>query len=98
MAAHRLQLADLIGPLDAFGHGAQVQGSGQILMDDGSVMRVGFGGTNNQPYRSIGSWLIEHRELAPAQASMQGIKGWARAHPGQVEALLEGRAVLDGAP
>jgi len=74
-------------PIEAFF--LQVQGSGQILLDDGSVMRVGFGGTNNQPYKSIGSWLIEHRELAPAQASMQGIKGWARDHPGQVEALLD---------
>jgi membrane-bound lytic murein transglycosylase A len=74
-------------PIEAFF--LQIQGSGQILMEDGSVLRLGFGGTNGQPYRSIGSWLIEHRELSPAQASMQGIKNWARMHPGQVEALLD---------
>ena len=67
----------------------QIQGSGRILLEDGSVMRVSFGGTNNQPYKSIGTWLIEHRELSAAQASMQGIRAWARANPGRVDSLLE---------
>ena len=39
-------------PIEAFF--LQVQGSGRVVMEDGSVMRVGFGGTNNQPYKSIG--------------------------------------------
>ena len=74
-------------PIEAFF--LQIQGSGQILMDDGTVMRLSFGGTNNQPYKSIGTWLIEHHELSAAQASMQGIRAWARANPGRVESLLE---------
>ncbi|GLU34560.1 MltA domain-containing protein [Trinickia caryophylli] len=67
----------------------QVQGSGRIVLDDGSVMRVGYGGSNNQPYKSIGRWLLDHGELTPAQATMQGIKAWARANPGRVDALLD---------
>ena len=74
-------------PIEAFF--LQVQGSGRILMEDGSVMRVGFGGTNNQPYQSIGRWLLDHGELTPAQATMQGIKAWARANPWRVDALLD---------
>jgi membrane-bound lytic murein transglycosylase A len=74
-------------PIEAFF--LQVQGSGRITMEDGSVMRVGFGGTNNQPYRSIGRWLLDHGELAPSQATMQGIKAWARANPNRVDALLD---------
>jgi membrane-bound lytic murein transglycosylase A len=74
-------------PIEAFF--LQVQGSGRIAMEDGSVMRVGFGGTNNQPYRSIGRWLLDHGELAPSQATMQGIKAWARANPSRVNALLD---------
>ncbi|WP_090873668.1 murein transglycosylase A [Paraburkholderia diazotrophica] len=74
-------------PIEAFF--LQVQGSGRIVMEDGSVMRVGFGGTNNQPYKSIGRWLLDQRELTPAQATMQGIKGWARANPTRVDALLD---------
>lgn len=74
-------------PIEAFF--LQVQGSGRILLDDGSVMRVGYGGSNNQPYRSIGRWLIDHGELSAAQATMQGIKAWARANPARVAALLD---------
>ncbi|CAB3759742.1 hypothetical protein LMG29542_03667 [Paraburkholderia humisilvae] len=74
-------------PIEAFF--LQVQGSGRIVMEDGSVMRVGFGGTNNQPYRSIGRWLLDHGEITPAQGTMQGIKAWARANPTRVDALLD---------
>jgi membrane-bound lytic murein transglycosylase A len=74
-------------PIEAFF--LQVQGSGRIVMDDGSVLRLGFGGTNNQPYRSIGRWLLDHGEITPAQATMQGIKAWARANPTRVAALLD---------
>ncbi|WP_224014275.1 murein transglycosylase A [Paraburkholderia tropica] len=74
-------------PIEAFF--LQVQGSGRIVMEDGSVMRVGFGGTNNQPYKSIGRWLLDRGELTPAQATMQGIKAWARANPTRVDALLD---------
>jgi membrane-bound lytic murein transglycosylase A len=74
-------------PIEAFF--LQVQGSGRIVMEDGSVMRVGFGGTNNQPYKSIGRELLDRRELTPAQATMQGIKAWAKANPARVDALLD---------
>lgn len=74
-------------PIEAFF--LQVQGSGQILMDDGSVMRLGFGGTNNRPYHSIGKWLLDARELTPSQATMQGIKAWAKANPDRVPTLLD---------
>jgi membrane-bound lytic murein transglycosylase A len=67
----------------------QVQGSGRVIMEDGSVMRVGFGGTNNQPYKSIGRELLDRGELTPAQATMQGIKAWAKANPSRVDALLD---------
>jgi membrane-bound lytic murein transglycosylase A len=67
----------------------QVQGSGRVIMEDGSVMRVGFGGTNNQPYRSIGKELLDRGELTPSQATMQGIKAWAKANPARVDALLD---------
>ncbi|WP_198399398.1 murein transglycosylase A [Caballeronia calidae] len=74
-------------PIEAFF--LQVQGSGRVTMEDGSVMRVGFGGTNNQPYRSIGRELLDRGELTPAQATMQGIKAWAKANPARVDALLD---------
>lgn len=66
----------------------QIQGSGQVQLDDGSRIRVGYADQNGHPYRSIGRWLIDQGELKAEQASMQGIKGWARAHPERVQELL----------
>lgn len=66
----------------------QVQGSGRLRMDDGSVMRVGYADQNGHPYRSIGRWLVERGELTLDKASMQGIKDWARAHPERLPELL----------
>ena len=66
----------------------QIQGSGRIRLTDGTVMRVGFGGTNDQPFRSFGKWLLERGEITPVQATMQGIKAWAKANPGRVEEML----------
>ena len=66
----------------------QVQGSGRIALDEGGVMRVGFAGHNGHPYRSIGRMLIERGDLTMENASMQGIKGWARTNPSRLTELL----------
>ena len=79
-------------PLDLFF--MQVQGSGQVVLDDGSRLRVGYADQNGHPYRSIGKWLIEQGELEVEQASMQGIKAWARAHPRRVQEMLNANPSL----
>lgn len=66
----------------------QVQGSGRIQMDDGSVLRVNAAENNGQPYVSIGKSLIERGELTAGQATMPGIQAWLRAHPEQRLALF----------
>ncbi|MCX8087233.1 MAG: MltA domain-containing protein [Rhodocyclaceae bacterium] len=67
----------------------QIQGSGQVELPDGRRIRIGYADQNGHPYRSIGRWLIEQGELQPHEASMQGIKAWAAAHPARVKELLE---------
>jgi membrane-bound lytic murein transglycosylase A len=66
----------------------QIQGSGRIRLQDGTMMRVGYGGTNDHPFRSFGKWLLDRGEITPAQATMQGIKAWARANPGRTDEML----------
>ncbi|MDO8959297.1 MAG: MltA domain-containing protein [Rhodocyclaceae bacterium] len=73
-------------PLDFFF--LQIQGSGQVLLDDGSRVRIGYADQNGHPYRSIGKWLIEQNELRAHEASMQGIKAWAVANPRRMQELL----------
>ncbi|MBS3936761.1 MAG: MltA domain-containing protein [Sulfuritalea sp.] len=66
----------------------QIQGSGQVALDDGSRIRIGYADQNGHPYRSIGRWLIDQGELKIHQASMQGIRAWAAAHPQRLAELL----------
>ncbi len=70
----------------------QVQGSGQIRLDTGERIRVGFAEQNGHPYRSLGRHLVERGELTLEQASMQGIKAWAAANPQRLQEALSHNA------
>jgi membrane-bound lytic murein transglycosylase A len=74
-------------PVEAFF--LQVQGSGRVQFDDGSMVRLGYGDQNGHPYRSIGRWLVDRGELTLDQASMQGIKTWIARNPARAKELLD---------
>ena len=83
-------LAYVADPLDALI--LQIQGSGRLNLqeNDGSrkLVRVAYAGHNDQPYKSVGKWLIEQGELRAEQASWPGIKAWARQNPKRINELL----------
>lgn len=79
-------------PIDLFF--MQIQGSGQVQLTDGHRVRLNYADQNGHPYRSIGRWLIERGELKAEQASMQGIKAWARANPSRLAELLNANPSL----
>ena len=66
----------------------QVQGSGKIRLDDGRVMRLGFAGTNDQPFKSFAQWLLDRKEISRSEATMQGISAWARRNPDRTNEML----------
>jgi membrane-bound lytic murein transglycosylase A len=84
------ELAYVADPLDALI--LQIQGSGRLMLSDtdGSrrLVRVAYAGHNEQPYRSVGKWLIEQGELKLEQASWPAIKAWAQRNPGRVNEML----------
>jgi peptidoglycan lytic transglycosylase A len=67
----------------------QIQGSGQIALETGQRLRIGYADQNGHPYRSIGRYLVERREMTLDQASMQGIKAWAAANPAKLREALD---------
>ncbi len=77
-------------PVDLFF--LQIQGSGQIRLDSGARIRVGYADQNGYPYSSIGRFLIDQGALDPDQASMQGIKDWAEDHPKKLRQALDSNA------
>ena len=66
----------------------QIQGSGQVQLDDGGRIRVGFADQNGHPFRSLGRYLVERGEMTLDQASMQSIKAWAAANPQKMQDAL----------
>ena len=70
----------------------QIQGSGRILLDDGSAVMVHFADQNGYPFRSIGKLLLDRGEMTRAQMSMQNIKAWAQQHPDETASLLNENA------
>jgi len=90
LANQGLELAWAKDPYEAFF--LEIQGSGRILLPDGSVMRVGYDGQNGRDYTGIGS-LMRQRGLigqgTPFDTSMQGMMAWMRAYPDQARSILE---------
>jgi len=84
------EIAYVADPLDALL--LQVQGSGRLRFIDGNgdkrIVRLAFAGHNEQPYKSVGRWLIEQGELKASEASWPAIRDWARRNPKRVNELL----------
>ncbi len=78
----------LADPVDALV--LQIQGSGRVRVSepDGSVrtVRLAFAATNDQPYKSVGRWLLD--QGAVRDASWPGIKAWLVANPQRTQELL----------
>jgi len=82
------EIAYLADPLDALV--LQIQGSGRIRITepDGAqrLVRLAFAGSNDQPYRSVGGWLLQQGLIR--DASWPGIKAWARQNPQRLNEML----------
>jgi membrane-bound lytic murein transglycosylase A len=86
LAGKGLELAWAKDPVDLFF--LEIQGSGRIRFDDGTVMRVGYAGQNGRDYVAIGRLLRDRGILPPGGANMQSIRDWIRANPDQGRELM----------
>ena len=66
----------------------QIQGSGKIRLQDGRVLRLGYAGTNEQPFKSFAQWLLDRKEITRSEATMQGISQWAKRNPDRGNEML----------
>jgi membrane-bound lytic murein transglycosylase A len=86
LAGKGLEIAWAADPVELFF--IEIQGSGELRLPDGSVMRIGYDNQNGRDYVAIGRLLRERGILPPGGANMQAIKDWIRANPDQGRALL----------
>ena len=86
------EVAWVADPLDALV--LQVQGSGRLALrqanggGDAQLVRAAYAGSNDQPYKSVGRWLIEQGELKSGEASWPAIRAWAERNPRRINELL----------
>ena len=85
------EIAWLASPLDLLV--LQIQGSGRLRITepDGRqrTVRVAFAGHNDQPYKSVGRWLIDQGELRADGASWPAIRDWGqRAAPDRLQQMM----------
>ena len=81
----------MASPLDALL--LQIQGSGRLRVTepDGRVqtVRLAYAGHNDQPYRSVGRWLIDQGELRADAANWPAIRQWGQqAGPARLQQML----------
>ena len=81
-----LEIAWVDDPVELFF--LQIQGSGRIRLANGQSLRVGYGGANGHPYRSIGVELVRQGIYKAHQVSAEVIKNWVRRNPEQGRELL----------
>jgi membrane-bound lytic murein transglycosylase A len=81
-----LELLWVDDPVDAFV--TEIEGSGVVVMEDGSEVAIEYAGQNGHRYYAIGRALIEDGEATLDQVSMPFIRQWLSDHPDRAQELL----------
>ena len=82
------EIAWISDPVEAMA--LHIQGSGRLRITeaDGSLstVRAAYAGTNDQPYKGIGTWLLQ--QGATRDATWPGIRAWLAQNPQRQNELL----------
>jgi len=66
----------------------QIQGSGKIKLQNGTIINVGYAQQNGRKYYSIGRKLIEDGYIAKKDMSLQAIRKWLQENPNKMDDLF----------
>ena len=86
LRGRQLETVWVDNPIDAFV--LHIQGSGRIVLPDGSHVRVGYSGKNGQRYTSIGRELVAAGVMNLEDVTMPSIRAWMEANPLAAIALM----------
>ena len=86
LAGEGLELLWVDSAVDAFF--LEIQGSGRVILPDGSVERIGYDGENGQPYVALGHVLAE-RGVPKDDISMPFLRKWIGEHGAEGTALMD---------
>lgn len=84
------EIAWVADPMDALL--VQIQGSGRLVFTEPGgqrrTVRLAYAGHNDQPYLSVGRWLVDQGAFTLEQASWPAIRAWSRANPQRIREML----------
>lgn len=86
LAGKGLELLWVDDPIDAFF--LEIQGSGRVVMTDGSVVGLSYAGQNGYAYYPIGRHMIDIGDATPEQMSLQFIRRWLKEHPSEAKRVM----------
>ncbi|MFN3953911.1 MAG: murein transglycosylase A [Pararhodobacter sp.] len=86
LSGRGLELAWLRSPAELYF--LQMQGSGRLILEDGRVLRLGWGGQNGHPRRSVSAEAVRRGIVASHQASARSVRAWVRNNPEAGRQLL----------
>jgi membrane-bound lytic murein transglycosylase A len=75
----KLEICWLKDPLDLLA--IQIEGSGRVILEDGTPLRVNYDSHNGYGFSSLSRALIEHHRIPREEISPQRIREWLTAHP-----------------
>ncbi|MDO8954745.1 MAG: MltA domain-containing protein [Gammaproteobacteria bacterium] len=66
----------------------QIQGSGRVVLPNGTSLLVGYDSQNGHPYFPIGKYLADTNAIPRQSLSMQSIQAYLQAHPTQASKIM----------
>jgi len=81
----KLEICWLRDPFDALA--IQIEGSGRVILEDGTPLRVNYDSYNGYPYTAVGRVLAERKLIPREELSMQRIRAWMAAHPDEAPGI-----------
>ena len=75
----KLEICWLKDPFDLLA--IQIEGSGRVILEDGTPLRLNYDSHNGYSFTSISRALLERNLIPREEMSMQRIREWMAAHP-----------------
>jgi membrane-bound lytic murein transglycosylase A len=79
LEGQKLEICWLKDPADLLA--MQIEGSGRVILEDGTPLRINYDSHNGYSFTSLSRALIEHHRIPREQISPQSIREWMTAHP-----------------
>jgi len=86
LSGRKLETMWVDNAIDAFI--LHIQGSGRIVLPDGSYVRMGFDGRNGHRYTSIGRELVSTGAMSLKDVTMPAIRNWMEKNPVAAKSLM----------